>query len=205
MNYRRIYEKAWGPIPIDEDGRTYDIHHWDGDPTNNDPNNLWAFSIRDHFDVHAWRGDWGACAAIALRMGMPSEELSELLRLHALQRMADGSNVFADTGWQRSKARRQVEDRTNVFFKRSDGSSVSSDRVARGEHQFLGGAIQRGSALERVADGTHNLLGGEQQRALLREGRFQSQIEYACPCCGRTGRGNKFKGSHFEKCKRGNK
>jgi len=26
-NYRKIYEDHNGPIPVDEDGRTYEIHH----------------------------------------------------------------------------------------------------------------------------------------------------------------------------------
>ena len=35
--YRKIYEQHHGPIPIDESGRTYDIHHIDGNHFNNDP------------------------------------------------------------------------------------------------------------------------------------------------------------------------
>jgi len=25
--YRKIYEQHYGPIPVDSDGRTYEIHH----------------------------------------------------------------------------------------------------------------------------------------------------------------------------------
>ena len=30
-NYRKIWVERHGPIPLDENGRTYEIHHIDGD------------------------------------------------------------------------------------------------------------------------------------------------------------------------------
>ena len=39
-NYRKIYEQHYGPIPKDTDGRSYEIHHIDGNHNNNDINNL---------------------------------------------------------------------------------------------------------------------------------------------------------------------
>lgn len=32
--YRRIYEQHYGPIPKDEQGRSYEIHHIDGNHNN---------------------------------------------------------------------------------------------------------------------------------------------------------------------------
>ena len=34
-NYRKIWEQHFGPIPRDQDGRSYEIHHIDGNRSNN--------------------------------------------------------------------------------------------------------------------------------------------------------------------------
>lgn len=67
-NYRQIWIDHYGEIPIDEEGRTYDIHHKDGNKSNNDIKNLIALSIKDHFDIHFKQGDTEACKAISLRI-----------------------------------------------------------------------------------------------------------------------------------------
>jgi len=51
-NYRKIYEQYYGPIPRDEQGRSYEIHHIDGNHSNNDPTNLKCVSIQEHYDIH---------------------------------------------------------------------------------------------------------------------------------------------------------
>jgi hypothetical protein len=51
-NHRKIYENHIGKIPIDETGRTYEIHHIDGNHSNNDPINLEAITIQEHYDIH---------------------------------------------------------------------------------------------------------------------------------------------------------
>ena len=53
--YQRIYEQHYGPVPREPDGTSYDIHHIDGDPFNNDPSNLVALTHRDHAKLHATR------------------------------------------------------------------------------------------------------------------------------------------------------
>jgi hypothetical protein len=68
QNYRKIWMDHFGEIPIDSDGRTYDIHHIDGNKNNNQIQNLIAVSIKEHFDIHHKQGDFEACKAISLRM-----------------------------------------------------------------------------------------------------------------------------------------
>ena len=41
-NYRKIFIESRGEIPLDENGRSFEIHHLDGDYTNNAPENLVA-------------------------------------------------------------------------------------------------------------------------------------------------------------------
>src|ERR1035437_565178 len=78
-NYRLIYEQCFGPILKDVNGRSYEIHHIDGNHSNNSPNNLTALTIAEHYAVHYFQGDWFACFLIAVRMKKSHEELSVLL------------------------------------------------------------------------------------------------------------------------------
>lgn len=78
MNYRRIWEEANGPIPYDEKGRPYEIHHIDGDRTNNSLSNLKCISIEDHYAIHKEQKDYQAAWRIANRIGLSKDEIKEL-------------------------------------------------------------------------------------------------------------------------------
>jgi len=69
MDYRRVWSQVNGPIPKDEKGRSYEIHHVDGNRKNNSINNLMCVSIQEHYNIHYSQGDWAAVTAIAKRMG----------------------------------------------------------------------------------------------------------------------------------------
>lgn len=90
-NHRRIYEKTYGPIP-----EGYEIHHIDGNPLNNDPKNLKAVSIQEHYDIHFYQGDYGACQLIANRMqnGPTSDEISKLASMNNKKRIQSGTHNF---------------------------------------------------------------------------------------------------------------
>ena len=81
-NYRKLWEKFNGPIPRDKNGIKFDIHHIDGDRTNNVIENLVALSMDDHYDLHYKQGDWGACKAIDIRRKnkITPEERAELTK-----------------------------------------------------------------------------------------------------------------------------
>jgi hypothetical protein len=89
-NYRKIYEQHYGPIPKDSDGRTYEIHHIDGDRNNNDPSNLLCISIQEHYDIHYQQGDWAACLVMAGRMKISPQLKSELSRKAQLNLVEQG-------------------------------------------------------------------------------------------------------------------
>lgn len=72
VDYRKIWEDAFGSIPKDEQGRSYEIHHIDGDRTNNSLSNLKCVSIDEHFKIHLAQGDLNACHAINIRMSNES-------------------------------------------------------------------------------------------------------------------------------------
>jgi len=78
--YRKIWENNFGPIPKDEDGRTYEIHHIDGDKSNNNIENLKCVSIKDHYNIHYQQGDWIACLRMSHRMSLTIEEKNFLAK-----------------------------------------------------------------------------------------------------------------------------
>lgn len=93
-NYRKIYEAHVGPIPKDESGRSYDIHHKDGNHQNNTPENLQAVSLSEHYNIHFSQEDWSACQLISLRLDISPEERSSISRLTQLKRVSDGTHPF---------------------------------------------------------------------------------------------------------------
>jgi len=90
---QKIWIRANGPIPKDLNGRIYEIHHKDGDPFNNELDNLQALTIADHYEVHFQKGDLGAAWAIAMRMKEDPEEYRK--RVEAISVLRRGK----DHGW----------------------------------------------------------------------------------------------------------
>jgi len=93
-NYRKIYESNFGPIPKDENGRSYEIHHIDGNHTNNELSNLQCLTIQEHYNIHFNQSDWGACYLIARKMKLSPEELSSLSKKVNQQRIQTGEHQF---------------------------------------------------------------------------------------------------------------
>jgi hypothetical protein len=79
-----VWELHNGTIPKDEYGRTYEIHHVDGDCTNNALSNLQCVSIQEHLDIHCNQEDWIAVQNILYRMNKTPHQISEENRLRAL-------------------------------------------------------------------------------------------------------------------------
>ena len=103
-NYRKIYENHVGPIPY-----RYDIHHLDGNHSNNNPTNLKAVTVQEHYDIHYSQGDYGACYYIAIqRLSTTPEELSFIASQIATQRVIDGTHPWKD----REKMKKQNQKRT---------------------------------------------------------------------------------------------
>jgi HNH endonuclease len=152
-NYHKIYEENFGPIPVDSENRTYEIHHIDGNRNNNDPSNLKAVSIQEHYDIHYSQGDYGACWAIAKRMKLSSIKISELAALNNKNKLDKGIHHFQT---------------------RKDGTNLQTDRVKSGTHHLLkkadGSSIGGNNAIKRLENGTHNFLGPENNKKRVDNG-----------------------------------
>ena len=120
VSQSRYYESHHGPIPKDEDGRTYEIHHIDGNPLNNSIENLIALSIKDHYDIHYRQEDWIACFRIAKRMKISPQEKSDLARKSNLIQVANGTHIFQNKELAKSRV-----------------TKANNTKVANGTHHFL--------------------------------------------------------------------
>lgn len=138
VNYRKIYEDHYGAIPTDELGRSFDVHHIDGNSHNNSPDNLIAVSRQEHYQIHYDQGDFGAAQKIAFRLDMSREEefeyLSDLASKINQQRLKDGTHNLSRRSDGSSMASDQVDKGINAFMTRSDGTNMATDRINDGSH-----------------------------------------------------------------------
>ena len=122
--YRKIYKQHHGAIPKDDKGRSYDIHHIDGDCTNNNISNLVALSIEEHYNLHKTQEDWGSAWAVAKRLKVSQQEKSELTRNMNLQNAANG------THWSQVASKNGVHPFQNPEFQRQ----MTEINLANGSH-----------------------------------------------------------------------
>ena len=199
-SYRKIWESNHGPIPKDNEGRSYEIHHIDGNHNNDAISNLKLVTIQEHYDIHYNQGDYGACLAIIMRMNVPvevSKKLqSDLSRKVALRRIAEGTHNFSSDLSKEVQARRLREGTHNFQGKQGSLNAIQRNKklVESGKHPWAG---EKGSehnskvAKERVKNGSHN---------------FQLQPNpnltmVTCPHCEKLGSRPAMLRWHFENCK----
>lgn len=178
--YRKIYELHFGPIPKDSEGRTFEIHHIDGDHSNNAPENLKAVSIEEHFELHKNQGDYFAALLISARMKINQSEKSELARLNALNQIQNGTSGILASNRQR------MHDSTHHFLNENFQSKIKTiqkEKLKNGTHHMLGNSI----SMKRLQNETHNFL-------------TQNSITYHCKNCDKLGKGPRFKSKHFPAC-----
>lgn len=144
----------------------------------------------------------GACLAIALRMQLPHNELSNLAKKHALKRVANGTNPFTDSEFHRKHATKRINDGTHHFLSNKFQSNIQRKRIENGTHHFLDKEAAKIRASKRVANGTHNLLGGQITRDQITAGLHPSQYQWKCPHCNKIGKGKGvFTRFHGNNCK----
>lgn len=180
--HRRVWIKHNGPIPKDEDGRALEVHHIDGDHENNDITNLMLVSIDEHYAIHYAQGDWAACKAIAMRAVLSPDEISEIARCSAVQRLENGTHHFLNSQFKErhSKFMREraialsamgLNPFQNPKFIENDRDRKKAHAqamVKSGLHNFLDPKHQaklKQINSERIANGTHNWQNGDATRA----------------------------------------
>jgi hypothetical protein len=77
-NYRKIYERHYKASLLDG----IDIHHIDGNHENNDPLNLRAVTLKEHYDIHKFQNDHYAAYMIASRMKSKPDDWLEMAKIN---------------------------------------------------------------------------------------------------------------------------
>jgi len=207
INYRKIYEDHYGPIPTDSSGRTYEIHHIDGNHHNNDPINLVALTIQEHYNIHYAQGDFGACARIFSRMDKTSEEISsEASKLQKLL-VEQGKHQFQNKEFIEKYVKptnyRRVANGIHNLQKRLDGTSQASDQHAAGKGSS-DPVVQekiRQAALQQLKNGKCSFAGSHSNLKRVAAGTHPSQIKKTCPHCSKTCDTANYAKWHGDKCK----
>jgi hypothetical protein len=193
-NYHKIYLNHYGPIPREPNGRTYEIHHIDGNHSNNDPGNLVAVTLQEHYDIHYAQGDYGACYFMMVeRMNRTPEEISKIASKQQLARVANDTHHLLGGKIQR----KLVKDGTHHLL----GPSVNNKRLAEGTHHFLDSEKQRKNQIKRVKEGTHHLLGSQHAYDRLANGTHPSQCKISCLHCKKVTDLSHFNKYHRDNCK----
>lgn len=179
--YRKIYEKHYGPIPKEPNGRSYVIHHINGDHSDNRIENLKAVTIQEHYNIHYSQGDWHAAKLIAANIGLNPEKQSELAK-----------NVN----------KKRVEEGTHNFL----GPENNIRNIKNGVHPFIG---DKNPVHQKIKDGTHNFLSSDFQKYVnqksLANGNHTSQRKKQCPYCNKIVDISNYGRWHGNNCKKANK
>lgn len=204
--YRKLWVKYHGkPIPVDEFGRSYDIHHIDGDKTNNSKENLLACPIQEHYDIHFRQEDSGACAAIALRMKLSPELIGELSK-KAQQKLVDEGKHH----WLKENGGGYRPDPEVV-------KQFQLERLELGVHVFQQDGFEEkrlsgyfSSLEERKSNGVFHMITNNPgkkfpsniNQKLLAEGKHSSQKpKKYCQYCNKYFSVGPYGAHHGEKCK----
>lgn len=143
-NYRKIWENANGPIPKDELGRSYEIHHIDGNRKNNDLSNLVCVSIEEHYKIHEDQKQYGACFIIAQRMKLTKEEMRSLT-----EKMADSKR--GKEPWNKGKK--------GIYTQETiDRIAAAASKAGRGRKPWNKGLNKEND--ERVKDMSNKISAG---------------------------------------------
>jgi HNH endonuclease len=194
-NYRKIYLENHGSIPVDRQGRTYDIHHIDGDYTNNHPNNLMAVSLKEHYEIHKQQNDWKACSALAMRIkaDLTPKEISELSKKSNQQRISDGTHNFLDGEKNKQIQLNRIKNGTHPFL------DINKKRKEEGDIKT---SLRQ---KQKIANGTHPFVDKEFYKKLIAEGKHAGSKVFAtlhvCPHCNKEGKGAIMFRFHYNNCK----
>ena len=172
MKYRKVWEAHYGEIPKDEEGRTFEIHHIDGNRHNNSIENLKCISLKEHYEIHLKQGDYASAAFLKQKLGTPlngwnhSEETKKKISL--LCRGMRGKSHSEET------QKKMTEARMGIVFSNEHKDKLSKAKINNPTKYWEGKS---------------------------RKGMKQTHPIHTCPHCGKIGKGTAMFKWHFDNCK----
>ncbi len=98
-DYRKLYERHYQASLLDG----VEIHHIDGNHFNNDPSNLKAVTLEEHYNIHKSQNDYYACVMIAQRMKIKPENWAEMAQINGRKSaMANINNGVGLIHWAKN-------------------------------------------------------------------------------------------------------
>ena len=189
--YRKIYEKHYGLIPKEENGRSYEIHHIDGDHFNNDPNNLKAVTLQEHYDIHYRQKDYAACILIGRKLKVDPETLTELNRQQNNIRVRAGTHHLLGGSIQRkascARAKQGVlgfQNKENLIKANQKRDIIIQQKINAGEWILQDPEFHKKHVRNQISKGLHC-----------------SQKKMTCIHCDKTLDSANYSRSHGGNCK----
>jgi hypothetical protein len=145
MNYRKIWEAANGPIPKDDQGRSYEIHHIDGNRKNNDLSNLMCVSIEQHYKIHKEQKDYAAALFISAKLKLSQKEIQFLAR--------ESSMIKVIRGTSKAGALKAAETKRRAGTLDSMYKKIAETRKANGTNKINGSNKKKRSILQYDLNG----------------------------------------------------
>lgn len=209
----KIWKQHYGAVPVDADGRSYDVHHIDGNPDNNNIENLIALPIHEHYQVHIDQGEYGAAMMIARRMKVKPADISETARKQMQERVEQGIHNFQVKGFVNAK-----DSNGNVHrVKKDDPRIVSGELVGVNTGYIV--AVNKDGCYVRVTKDDLRLVTKElvpsntgRKQKVVHSNRshnkgksWTQQVKEIpnkkCKYCDFVGRGSHVSRYHNERCK----
>lgn len=129
MSHREIWKKYFGEIPKDEIGRTYEIHHINGNHQDNRIENLKLVTIQEHYDIHYENGDYGACVLIAKRMNLKPDYISKIQM--GVKRPGVGGVKKGTVPWNKNKSGYKLhsEETKKILSEKNSGQNNPKNKL----------------------------------------------------------------------------
>lgn len=186
-----VWKKHYGKIPKDESGRSFEIHHVDGNPLNNSIENLKCVSIEEHYKIHLEQEDYGGAFLIAIRMKISPEEISELARKQSLKQLEKGTHNF-----QNIINRNPLVNKGYVVALNTQTNEI----VRIKKEEFDNGEIYVGANSNRKLKSIHTNRGKNKNKTWKQKNK--EQLTKKCMYCDFVGRGSHIARFHNERCKK---
>jgi hypothetical protein len=190
-DYRKIWSDYYGPIPVDENGVTYDIHHIDGDRNNNNIFNLIALPLKEHYQIHYDKGEYCAAHLISQRLNMTPEE-----RAHINKKISEFKTGKPLSEYHKSRMKKPKTEETKMRMRKPK----SEEHKNKIKEASIGKVY---SHIECPHCGIKTASNNAKKYHFDKCPKYAGDIRpvYTCPHCLKKGKGSAMKQWHFDRCR----